>query len=199
MRINQDNIRKICAKKGYKFWANKGIFNLFIGAVRTKNKIPERFDDILFVMYVDNEGKEVTKLFPCTTQPGIYYLNNPLHIAGTAVMIPGQYIGVYSIGLHKNYTALRQVKPIRFNRDNDKDSLAETDNGNLIEEVIYANIHRANATKRSWLVGKWSAACQVLADPDDFDELIRLAKYSAKIYGNSFSYTLIDEEDFKYI
>lgn len=197
MTINFETVRNVCKKKKYDFWADRGLYNVFIGAIRTESQIPERFDDIIFIMFKDKLGKEVTYQYACTTQPGIYYLKNPLTLDGTAVMIPGQYKGVYSIGRHKNYTALRQSKPIKFNRDNDKDNKAEINNGKIIEEVIYANIHRANSNFASILVGKWSAACQVLADPKDFNEFMDICKKSATIYGNSFSYTLFDEKDFK--
>ena len=47
----------------------------------------------------------------------------------------------------------------------------------------------------STLVDGWSYGCQVLAKSIDFNAFMRLVERSASIYGNSFTYTLINEED----
>jgi hypothetical protein len=59
------------------------------------------------------------------------------------------------------------------------------------------NCHRARAQGTSTQVDKWSAGCQVLANSDDFDQLMKLAKYAAKHYGDSFTYTLFESTDFE--
>jgi hypothetical protein len=43
-------------------------------------------------------------------------------------------------------------------------------------------------------VDKWSAGCQVTADHLDLNIVVALAKKAAALYGNSFSYTLLSEE-----
>ena len=72
------------------------------------------------------------------------------------------------------------------------DSRAATQSG------IYAiNIYRANAHRPSVQVGKWSAGCQVVHDPDHFAFLLALAERGRKRFGNSFTYTLLEEEDLR--
>ena len=41
----------------------------------------------------------------------------------------------------------------------------------------------------------YSAGCQVFADPKDFAKFIELCKKQSTLYGNSFTYTLLDEKD----
>jgi len=48
------------------------------------------------------------------------------------------------------------------------------------------------------VVGKWSAGCQVLQDPDHFKFLLTLCDRASVKYGNKFSYTLLEEADFKF-
>ena len=57
------------------------------------------------------------------------------------------------------------------------------------------NIHHASYHGTSTQVNKWSAGCQVIASIDDFNTLMSLANKSKKQYGNSFTYTLLDEQD----
>ena len=59
--------------------------------------------------------------------------------------------------------------------------------------VFGINIHKAgNASKQ---IDKWSAGCQVIANTDHFNNFMQLVNKAAKIYGDVFTYTLINEED----
>lgn len=44
-------------------------------------------------------------------------------------------------------------------------------------------------------VGEWSAGCQVIANPTNFAKLIALAEKHRGLYGNTFTYTLLRQED----
>ena len=57
------------------------------------------------------------------------------------------------------------------------------------------NIHRANSHRASTVVGKWSAGCQVFQDPDHFLFLLSLCEKGKERFGNSFTYTLLEEGD----
>lgn len=168
------------AKLGYKW------LPFHIIGVRSAKSVPDKFDDAIFVVAGD-------KLFAysATTNPGKDGLLSPANSKGTANLKPGQYIGAYQLGLHKGqYKALVQTgAPVTVFRDNDKDALAEetavTESG-----FFGINIHRANASATSFLVGRWSEGCQVIANPDDFEELIALCEASGQ---TRFTYTLLKE------
>ena len=44
-------------------------------------------------------------------------------------------------------------------------------------------------------VNGYSAGCQVFASPTDFNEFMQTIRRSQKEFGDSFTYTLIDEAD----
>ena len=53
------------------------------------------------------------------------------------------------------------------------------------------NIHKAGKDSKD--VDQWSAGCQVFQKSDDFNEFMGLARKHKNLYGNKFTYTLIDE------
>ena len=59
------------------------------------------------------------------------------------------------------------------------------------------NIHRSNPNNESKVVEKWSAGCQVFKKINDFFEFMDICNKAKNIWGNSFTYTLIKEEDLK--
>lgn len=190
MKIEQ--LTTALESKGFTLFPGK--YNVNLIGVRSKDKTPNVFNDKLYVILEGDKGKEL-HTFSITTEPGTFYLNNPMNVKGTAVLPPGQYKRTWQLGKHKGYDALVQSAPITVWRDNNKNNLAEkgkTDTG-----YFGINIHRANPKIRSKQVDKWSAGCQVFADPKEFEEFLRLCKRSEIIYGNSFTYTLLEEGDIK--
>ena len=85
------DIAKAMSKKGYAFFekADKP-FNLNIIGIRSSNNKPDSFDDIITVSWKYKAGWSFLK-FMATTDPGIYWLNNPMNVKGTAILLPGQY------------------------------------------------------------------------------------------------------------
>ena len=171
-----------------------GLYNLNIIGVRTKGR-PNEFDDRLCLVYKDNDGW-VTREWPATTDPGTYWLENPSKIQGTAVLAsPQQCRGVYKIDLHGGrYEALCQrLGKVYTWRDSDKSDVVDW---NQLDDAVAGwygiNIHRAG--KDSTQVDKWSAGCQVFQQAKHFDAFMELVKKSAELYGNAFTYTLIEEE-----
>ena len=55
------------------------------------------------------------------------------------------------------------------------------------------NIHRSAKKGESTNVNKWSAGCQVFKNSLDYDIFICICEKSAEIYGNSFTYTLLEK------
>lgn len=189
-------IREAYLRKEYKFFYN-GEFNLNIFGIRAKNGQPNKFDDIIGLAYLDEFGKDVVKLYKATTDPGRYYLLNPININGTAILAEGQYRGAFKLGLHKSeYAALVQVKELKVYRDRNRDANLDLDKDHIEEGIFGINIHRASMFETKEEVGKWSAGCQVIQSTTDFKEFIEICKKQNSRYGNSFTYTLFNEGDF---
>ena len=188
------DFQKIFARKGYAFFT-KGEYNLNIIGVRHKGaKVTNHFDDCLVVIYNTGNEKNVKRVFTCTTLPGKKAMEHPMQVKGTAILKEGQYRGAWKIGYHKGkYKALCQAKPVPVYRDGNKDDKFDLNPISIDRGIFGINIHKAG--DNSTLVDGWSYGCTVLAKSLDFNALMRLAERSASIFGNSFTYTLINEED----
>jgi hypothetical protein len=123
-------------------------------------------------------------------------LKNPLRKEGTAILKSGQYRGSHQLGLHQGkYQALTQKNPLPVFRDKDKDSEYDLIPESIQTGIFGINIHRSNPYTESELVDKWSAGCQVFKRVKDFNLFMGLCRKSSKIWGNSFTYTLIDIDE----
>ncbi|HUX53943.1 MAG TPA: hypothetical protein VMV56_05995 [Williamwhitmania sp.] len=191
-----DSIKSTMSKKGYRFF-DGGDYNMNIIGVRSTNRRPEYFDDEFYLIYRDEEGRLNQHCFSGSTDPGIDSLKDPISSKGCAILMPGQYLGLWSLGFHKGqYEALVQVKPCKVFRDGNKDDVLDFYPTSVEQGIFGINFHHANAALASLRVGRWSAGCQVVQDPKEFLFAIELFKKSAAAYGNSFSYTLLEENDF---
>ncbi len=179
-------------KLGHKVFES-GEFNINLIGVRSKDETTNTFNDMFFCLFKQG-GEWVLLQFPATTDPGLFYLQNPLTVSGCAIVKPGQYPGLFKIGLHrKQYRALVQNKPVTVYRDNNGDGVLDFENEQ--SGMFGINCHRAMVDGESERVHKWSAGCQVLSNAQNFNILIALCEKGAKNFGNSFTYTLIEETD----
>jgi len=197
--FTREQIQQAVKSKGYR-WFEGGDYNLNIVGVRnseTNGKVTNKFDDCITVSYSVN-GENKFHCFQATTDPGSHWERNLLNKNGVAILVPGQYRSSHSIGLHQGkYEALRQTKPLKVYRDKDKDGVYDFLEENIHEGIYGINIHRATSRKggKSIQIDKWSAGCQVIAANADFNLFMELVNKSAKLYGNSFTYTLIESKD----
>jgi hypothetical protein len=168
-------------------------YQLNIVGLRSKNVNSNTFDDEVHVFYTKDDGKWNYHIFPATTDPGTFWLSNPAYPQGTAILAQGQNLDAYQIGLHRGkYEALVQVKPVTVIRDYDRDAVLDFNNGVKETGNFGINVHRAESSGSTQYIDKYSAGCQVFKDADDFYAFMQLCKLHAKMYGNRFSYTLID-------
>ena len=188
MKFTLNEIKQVLNNKNYTFFDGINIIG-----IRSNNTIANSFDDWLYLIFSDKNGETIIHEFPITTDPGTYWLKNPLSVDGTAILVPGQYINSHVIGLHQGkYEALKQSKPVKVWRDNTKDRTLDKE-GQIHEGIFGINIHRSNATSESSIVEKWSAGNQVFKKVADFNFLMEVCKNSNQ---NDFTYTLLEETDF---
>jgi hypothetical protein len=194
-KYSVDYVKQVLESKGYAFFTN-GVYNLNIIGIRNPNLVANSFDDTMVVIYKIG-GEWITKVYPITTDAGTYWLKNTLSNKGTAILVPNQYRGVYSIDLHNNkYLALCQRNgKVEVYRDNDKDLILDMDSTKIEKGMFGINIHRSNPFSESLKVDKFSAGCQVFKRVKDFNEFMKICQKSKALWGNSFTYTLIKESD----
>jgi len=196
---NLEDTLAVMEKKGYKVFQNDAGFDLNIVGIRTKELVANRFDDFITVFYRMN-GEWIFNVFKCTTDPGAYWLENPEEMSklGTAILKEGRYPKAYRIGKHRGkYVALVQNSPLTVIRDANRDRVLDLDSGTEESGFFGVNIHRASARHESVQVDRWSAGCQVLCDPNQYEFFIKLCRQGEAAFGNSFTYTLLNEKDFE--
>lgn len=173
-------------------------FDLNIFGIRSSNEVANKFDDFIGVFWRTGNEEWELHYWSATTDPGKYYLNNPMNVNGTAILVPGQYRKSHTIGLHRGqYSALVQRGTVKVFRDRDRDSILDFNPDSTQSGLFGINIHRANAYKKSTTVDKWSAGCQVFADPGNFDEFMDICYEARNIWGGTFTYTLLTEDQLR--
>tara|TARA_R110002153_G_scaffold54854_2_gene152521 strand:+ start:1133 stop:1744 length:612 start_codon:yes stop_codon:yes gene_type:complete len=170
-------------------------FNLNIVGIRATNPVPNKFNDTLAVFW-KYEGQWNLFATQITTLPGDYWMKNPMNTKGCAILVPGQYRSVYKLDQHNGkYLALCQRNGVvSVYRDNNKDVIWDMDPATITTGMYGINIHRASAYSELENVGMNSAGCQVVQDPNEYKTLIFLAEQAKEQWGNSFTYSLMDQK-----
>ncbi len=199
-KIEAERAEKAFKKMGYAFF-KKGDYNLNIIGIRNSSGAPDTFDDSINLLYKIN-GEWVWDTYEITTEPGPSILKRPLKSVqdkGTAILVPGQYRSTYKIGWHgsssNGHTALCQRGgEVSVWRDNNRDAVPDT-HGPEDKGWFGINIHKHRGSGARVNTGGVSAGCQVFKDSLEFAEFMETCRDSEEKYGNSFTYTLIEERD----
>jgi hypothetical protein len=190
MKVEPKNIRSLIAtlkSKGYQIFERPNELNIV--GVRNNSTDANKFDDFIYVLWKDENGKWEGKYYNATTDPGTYYLKNPLTKLGAAILKEGQWLDTYSIGKHRGqYDALVQSKPLTVIRDYDRNAILDFNNGREQKGLFGINIHKGGSATTS------SAGCQTLP-PDQWPAFKKygywlLEKYAKK----SFLYLLVEND-----
>jgi len=187
MEITLRNLEEIYQRKGYIINPK---FNLV--GVRAPNKVSGNFDDL--IGYFSPDTREYA-LYQGTTDPGTPMLTTPMNAGGAAILVPGQYPDVYTLGFHrgnKAHPAFIQSGPMRIYRDNNLDNILDYLPNTVARGMFGINLHRADATLTLDKVGQWSAGCQVVRRKISHDTLRKEATESGL---KTFTYTLLLESD----
>lgn len=182
---------------GYVAFESETPFDLNIFGVRTEDTTVNRFNDWLGCAYRDENLVWNCQSWRATTDPGLYWLENPGNVNGTAILVPGQYRGVYKRDLHNgSYLALCQRNgDVLVWRDNDRNGELRY-SGPTYTDARGINIHRSSSTGTSTQVNKWSAGCQVFANVNDFNRFMGLTAKQIEYHPTwtTFTYTLLTED-----
>lgn len=197
IKLTYDQIKDQIKSKGYSFFES-GPYDVNLYGIRNRSTQVDEWNDVLGVAFTDNIGNKHNLMHPGSTKPGLYWLKKKMgNMNGTAILIPDQYRACWMIDEHKGYEALKQKGSEIFKvwRDADKDGQFDY-NGPLHRDVTGLNMHAGPMISEPNKVGAYSAGCQVRAEDLEHFMVMQILKISCKLYGNSFSYTLLEERDF---
>ncbi len=195
--MKQINLKQILAamerNKYSIFQSHIKPYNLNLVGIRSSDSTPNIFNDQFWAFWptVGGNWEEIT--IPITTEPGIFYLLNLVNPKGAAILKPGQYKGIWKIGLHQGkYEALVQHGPCTVIRDFNRDWKYDYNSGREDTGSDFGiNFHHAGEDSKT--VDNWSAGCQVTEIIKDFDAVMKWARLARSYWGNSFTYTLLLE------
>lgn len=184
--------------KSQQVWLNGWGFLGANGKRLTEDGISGKNTNYALEQYNNSKGKETLKIYPITTNPGVYWLNHPMNKLGAAVLKPGQWEDCWRLGTHirANHRALVQTGgKITVYRDNNKDNHYQLNESNTDTGFFGINIHGSSRSGKSTIIGKWSAGCQVFAQWAHKETVMDICENFKTHTGNKFTYTLIDEKD----
>lgn len=194
--MTTEQLRKTVEDKGHVWFYDKSKKGYDVNIIGIRNlstgkKVTNVFDDELHLVYNDEQGNTQHHSFAITTDPGKKGVQQFSNKKGVFRLKPGQYRSTYAIDKHQGkYEALCQrLKPVTGWRDNNRD--LTYDEHTLDTGMFGINIHKAG-TDSTW-VENWSEGCQVFKRVKDFDQFMAVIKKAAKIWGNKFTYTLIEK------
>lgn len=204
--LSRDVIKRSVLAMGHQWFDHEPM----IVGIRATQDIPDAFNDILTLSMPDGTFVGLN----ATTDPGVYYLNNPERVTGTAIVKEGQYLKSHVLGYHgsglRRHRAWQQKGIMLVYRDGNKDSILQRDPKTL-EKSDYRNginIHSCVVLDKlmkpllNWIAPKiwnWSAGCQVAPNYGAFkskmtDLCDKWEKENNKI-GMEYSYTLLLENE----
>lgn len=189
-----EQLRAAAVALGATWNSAEGAINI-VGVRNTVDPHSNKFNDLICVAYSSKRLGDTVLICEGTTDPGIYWRENLANVKGTAVLVRGYHPRLWRLGKHQNkYIALVQQSPVTVWRDANRDRFVDI--GEAQQTGMFGiNLHRANEFVESKQVDKWSAGCQVVADPEQFARVLKLAQTHADLHGNSFDYTLLHDVD----
>jgi hypothetical protein len=190
-----ERIHEVMKQQGMKVFTQP--FSVTLGWIRTNDTSVETFNDWLFASYFDDKGNFHSVIVQGTTDAGMYYRLNPMHVKGTAIIQHGkQYRGAFTymeVGGHRGEEGFRQTSGIDYWRDPNRDKYLDFVNPEL-NKIYNTNGHNMGTIGK--LVGKWSAGCwgATVANMRKLYDFARIQK--AKGLGDKFSLACLHENMF---
>ena len=165
------------------------------------------FDDFMTITYKVN-GETFFHIYPATTRPGkTWALGNPQSNGTLEPLNPDGlgFIPTHKTSIREDAYKIRGHGKTRYeamgtngkHMDIWRDPVFDTIYSQTIAEFGNKgmNIHRSSKTGTSTVVNKWSGGCQVFANIGHFMEFMTLANKHRELWGNTFTYTLVESAE----
>jgi hypothetical protein len=199
-----DVARAVLAKGHDVFANNAQPYDLNIVGIRDASPEFDRFGCRLVQFWKQEDGEWHVISVPFTTYPGERYTRRKLlNPRGAMILKPGQYRNIYRLRKHRGlYNALCQDGgPVNVYRDGNRDRVYDLKPNTLHSGNFGANIHAPENPDDGICrdiydkIGAASAGCQVTKSVRDFLRLRDEWEKAKQIWGNVFTYTLIEDTD----
>lgn len=141
-------------------------FDVTLGGIRTKDNVANTFNDWLFASYWNDKKELISVIVAGTTDAGLTARLKPTNPKGVVIIQHGiQHRGVYRLENpkvvpsergHKGKQAFRQIRPMKYWRDNNKNIFLET-GSNEESTLSFTNGHDMGT--KGFQVNNWSEGC----------------------------------------
>jgi hypothetical protein len=172
-------------------------FDCTFGFIRTKDNKSNEMNDWLFMSHPTIGGGTAAIVAAGTSDAGLYYRLNPMHVDGTAIIQTGkQYkraLRYMEKGGHRGQEAFRQVGKMDYYRDSNKNEYLDFINP-VYGKIYNTNFHDMGSNPNK--VDRQSAGCggSVIETMDLF---YLMAKQQIEHgFGDHFSVAALDENMF---
>ncbi len=176
-------------------------FDCTLGGIRDADPYSNTFNDFLFMLYHE-KGELKGVVVEGTVDAGLTSRRDPSHVDGVAIIAHSfQYMGAYQLQDpernpghwgHKGRKAFRQIRPLLYWRDSNKDGKADF-SGEPISGLFQTNGHTMGTLGRevnNWSEGCWGATIQ------NMNKLFEVAqKQIDNGLGDWFSFAMLHEFD----
>lgn len=149
--------------------------------------------------YIIAHNDHESYMFNATTDPSVFFTNNPMVDGGCAHLCYGFYKNAYIIGIHakgkpyQHEALVQRGNKVKIWRDKNKNF--EQDEDEKVEEGYFgANIHKNLSSQTNILYS--SALCQVIQYVNDFGYFMQFIKQHKQKY---FSYLLINIKEINFL
>ncbi len=190
-----EKIHEVMHNQGMKVFTSP--FDCTLGWIRTKDNKSNKFNDWIFMSHPTENGGINSIIIPGTTDAGLYYRLNPMHVDGTAIIQHGkQFRGAFTYmkkGGHRGQEAFRQTKGIDYWRDINRDKYLDFVNPQE-NKIFNTNGHDMGTVGND--VNKWSAGCWGSTN-ENMDLLYTMAQVQMSHgFGDKFSLATLHEDMF---
>lgn len=184
-----DKIIYYMKREGYQVFTGKGNYNIIyiegmnLDEIPNDNK-PDEFNDLRLVIEVINDQPRIVNKWEATTEPGIYYTENPQDFRGAFRIQVGQYTA-WQLNYHWGsggdvQEALIQVKPISGYRDYYQSYKRD---GDVYTGLYDINQHHANNSSFD-NIGLYGAGCLVGRTKAGHEEFLEILKSDIRYQKN---------------
>lgn len=168
--------------------------------IDVKRQEGDKFIDAIGIIDPSSPDESPTWLQATTCPSLAFYGDRPTNPKGIAILQPGAYnyhVGIHREGTESAHEALRGDDVVVVERYEKGTKSFDTYHPGNEEESkgLGINIHKSS-NQMGICVGAYSIGCQVIADGDDFNALMKMVKES-QINNKKIIYCLVELDDLK--
>ena len=191
-RVTTNDLIQKLRHKGFKVFEGIGQLNLV--GIRNPNARSGHFDDTLHVFSKVSETEWVHHTCNMTTDPGTYWHQKKGKPKHTLMLAEGQYINAFAnVESKTKLASLVQIKPVLAYPTYDRNAVLDLFQGNTEKGMYRIQLTCAKSNGKYLYLTNNMEGCQVVQYKDDYFKLINMWKWHLAQYGNTFTYTLLDE------